>query len=172
MGGLSFFKDSAFPGWSLACVCFASSLGREQEASLPLFPEAPAAEGEAGLRDPHWMSVVPVRRWLGGWWWLWSGTASGPSSLSIYFWIHSSFKGQNLFWNHFLHPAPLWEVGVCRWMPRLGGAVWGPSLCLNGRSLITSIHLLQKPGDGGLPPTCCREMKGFAESFECHGGTL
>lgn len=37
--------------------------------------------------------------------------------------------------------------------------------------LITSIHPLQKPGNNGLPPTCCRKMKAFAESFELHGET-
>lgn len=68
-------------------------------------------------------------------------------------------------------PGTLWEVGVYQWMPRLGGVVWRPGLCLNRRSLITGIHPLQKPGNNGLPPTCCRRMKAFAESFELHGET-
>lgn len=155
-------------GRLLVAFCFSSSLGKEQDASLPLFPGAPAAKPEAEWRDPRRMHLVPIRRWLGG---SRSGTASGPSSLSTYFWIYSSFNGQNLFWNHFPRLAPLGEVGVCPWTPRPGGLVWRPGLCLDGRSLITGTPPPQTLGDSGSPPACCREMKGFAESFELRGET-
>lgn len=34
----------------------------------------------------------------------------------------------------------------------------------------TGIHPCKEQGDNCLPPTCGREMKGFAESFELRGG--
>lgn len=48
----------------------------------------------------------------------------------------------------------------------------GPGLCLDGRALITSIFPppCKNRADNSLPPTCCREMKALAESFELCGG--
>ena len=47
--------------------------------------------------------------------------------------------------------------------------VWNPGLDLT-KVLITGIQPRREQGDNCLPPTCSREMKGFAESFELHGG--
>lgn len=82
--------------------------------------------------------VVPIKCWVG----LYVQALSlDPSSLFPYFWIHSSFEGQNcgLFpTSTFLGGG--WACGC------LGGGFWRPGLCLNRTSLITSIHPLQNPG--------------------------
>lgn len=63
------------------------------------------------------------------------------------------------------HPSGR-QVGM--WMPPWR-EVWNPGLGLT-KVLITGIHPRREQGDNCLPPTCGREMKGFAESFELRGG--
>jgi hypothetical protein len=51
----------------------------------------------------------------------------------------ASLKARTM--DQFPYSTPLWEAGWC-----LSELDWRPGFCLNGRSLITGIHPLQKPG--------------------------
>lgn len=57
---------------------------------------------------------------------------------------------------------------VDTWMPQWRGLESWPQP--HHGLLITGIHPCKERGDNCLPPTCGREMKGFAESFELRGG--
>lgn len=128
--GWGFLPQGLCVPWLVACgVLFLIFPGERAGRQPSTFPRSTCGQAGGRMEGPPPMPLVPIRRWLGG---SWSGTASGPSSLSTYFWICSSFNSQNLPGIIFLarHPSGRWvcargRLALVGWSGGLASASTG-----------------------------------------------
>lgn len=114
---------------------------------------------------PRGHPAVPIRRWEGV---RVLATALSLGSVPCFWFLNPRLLSQPDPGSISLPEAPL-RGGRARGC--LHGVVWRPGLVSTGDPNHEAFTPCKNQGDNRSPPTCRREMKGFAESFELGGVT-